>query len=266
MIVVERPLSHPRRVDVVTAESVDAAMTGIGSELTRLRSELIELEAEAHQLECRVEEAGRRTEDSDSALPMLERVFATQASTTRVHLRAALDEAVEIAERRLSAARAEADSLVAGVRFPDGADRASGHEAGVVAGSRRPGGGDSGADTPAPEGSETLRTIAARHSSRIPDEQAAVSAEKGPVVVHARAFPDEAQEPTGLPDSAAQPLARVRPSVPALTHEDPGSFGQFWAERNDTAGLGASKPALLDALLPLIAVAIVVIVVLSWIG
>jgi len=263
--VVERPLAHPQRVDVVTAESVDAAMSGIGAELARLRRELLELEAEAHQLECRVEEAGRRTEDSDSALPLLEHVFAAQAATTRAELRSALDEAVEIAERRLAVARADADTLMAGLRFPVTGDRAERHDVVVEVGTMQPGcgGGDTHPKTSHFDERGTLWADGPRDGSRVSEEKVSLSVEPDPTAVHAAVFPDEEHEPPRL--SSGDPLAPV-PSLPATTHEDPGNFGRFWAEQSDTAGGHGSKPALLDALLPLLAVAIVVVVVLSWIG
>lgn len=258
MAVTERPQQAPRRVEVVAAETADPAIARITAELEGLRSELGDLEVEAHRLELHVAEAEGRTDDGESALPIIERVFADQAVAAQAELREAMEGAVRAANVRLATARAEAETVLADASLTgfDLADDSRWAPSSRIERTRPDPAFQTAAKAPPQSPTEATRaeTVATPVTTPDPGWTAATP----PVA--------EMIDPEPRAVAAVLHAEVVAASMPSTASSEPGAFGQFWDAGGEGRGTGERQPTALDAILPLLAVAIVVIVVLSWIG
>jgi hypothetical protein len=286
-------------VEVVAADAVEPAMSAITAELAELALELRDLVADAQRLEGLLQDKRNEGGVTAPALPLLEEVFAGQSAAVRDGLRAELEEAVREAERRVSAARAEATAVLAGFLSSDAGPVAGPVDRGV----RSPG------TTPATDGWQgMLRGEFGSGRDSLPDDRAAVAASDfgeqlrraasgfGPK--HEAEFDLEAPSPFGpgagaesttvqaapernpsalsgqgaLPAEDDPPMTTVlrtdaaAPTPPsAAVDEEPTPFGRFWTEQGNSPN-ARRRSAIVDALLPVLAVAIIALVVLSWLG
>lgn len=274
MTAVSDILAPPERVEVVSAGAIEAGITAITTELASLRREVEELRSEAARLDRQVEQAERRTDDDGSVLAMLKGLFADQARGTRADLEAALALAEERGRRRVAAAHAEADRIladassvvgasgleVAAPRAEAGSAAAPSHD-GAAAGRFGPLLADTDLEVddrlapagPGVDGARSLQHQWAQAPEPIVDPEPEPAAE-------AESSPEPPPTPTPIAHPTPTPMAAPEPAA----GENPAQFAQFWSA-DTPAPARRSAPAILDAVLPMIAVLIVVIVILSWV-
>ncbi len=222
----------PHLVEVVSADSVDDVMADMANELATLQEELDQVEFRAAALERRVCEAGRASDAEEIAGPLVRHVLEAQMAETRASMAAALDEAVREADVRVTRARAAAPALAA--------DRAPG--------------GKPAATTPMQDVAPVID---------IPTAPPAGPALRAVV-----------QPPHEDPSPAME--ADLTTMLPAMAAEDPppielienasAAFGDFWVDEGTQPPRRDATTGLIDIVLPLVALLIIVIVVLSWIG
>lgn len=288
-------LAPPSLVEVITSDAVEPAMVAITEELDELENELAGLTAKADALEVQAEDVRRGANDSHHALSMLERVFAEKASKARAEMAAALAVANEAAERRIAAAHEEAAELVANpgaaaafeavdlpadeqetVRAvdalrqlssatfaaPDAAPSTNGHGAhnGDAADGPTP------APRPPPAAAGLGDSAVSSGGWAAPPEPAVpYDLEREPAPAHNPTMYAPAPVPAVHEPSGAV-MTAVAPPVGFAPGPGPDGFAQFWVPDEHAVAARASKPAIIDMILPMIAVAIVLMVVLSWVG
>lgn len=260
-------------VAVVPVEEVEPAMSDATAELAKLGHELLDLSAEATRLERQVEDAGRRALARDSVVPFLERVLVEQTASEQAQLAAALEDAVREAERRLALARAEADAMVTDVRSGR-VHMPPAPTVTVFPSFPMPVRDEYDVGKRPPAGLATRRVNGqAKEPAPLAEPGEAGPADPPDPATDVTIIMQEAwrTEPQSFANSTATNVAMPDPEPmpadpPAVTDDDPGAFGQFWDAETTSPVVRNAKAGILDAILPLVAVGIIVLVLLSWIG
>lgn len=223
----------PDLVEVVSADSVDDMMAEMAAQLATLEEELDQLEAQAAALERRVTDATRAQDAEQIAGPLVRQVLDAQMAETRTSMAAALDEAVREADVRIARARAAAAALAA---------------------NRAP--------------------FEKPDARRATDDAAPVTDGSCEAPPHWRDPPAVLPPPHGdRPPVPADDLTTVMPAVDAgdappveLTENASTAFGHFWVDDSIQRPDRDGTTGLIDIVLPLVALLIIIVVVLSWIG
>ena len=260
-------------LEVVTPESVGAAIEAVQDDLNELRGELNALRAEAESLEMDLEQA-RALADGEAAVASLAELLEEMVSATKQELRATLEKEKREAAARVVSGSADVD------RRPNRVTRVSGVELGgdLLRHRIRP-----GATVP---GSRSLRLSVDRardHGSGHSEDDGVrpVWSPRPNQATESRENRADAGETWG-PDVAvvASDAAEVGHPSQALTSVETMSAGPVGPEgevfRRFWGGDPSVQPAprknrgrklgVLDAILPMISATLVILVVLSWVG
>lgn len=251
MSMADRQPMPPHLVEVVAADSIDDVVADIVAELAVLEEELDQLTTTAGALERRLRESAWAGCDEAAAGPLLRRVCDEQTAAARAAMAAALEAAVREADERVAAARTAAATMTMNQ------------------------GGGSEAEAPA---SPSVPRVA---FERAPSVQPAQRPGPSVVEVASQQAPRAAglaptADPPKQPDGETRPADATRTALP-VTPADPGrsveltedahaAFGEFWVADATEAPETGIASSVVDAVLPLVALLIVVVIVLSWIG
>lgn len=280
------------------ADAVDPVVKGIETELAALERELGGLRREADMLEGAVRDAQRVAADDERAIELLDRVLGKVVQSARADFAEALERAHSEADADLKATQTAADLILTDLTavIPPSAGRRA------AAGTSRPWWALTGEDLSAAE----MPEIPAQRPSvpvrdRWPDDGWAAPPTAPPVSVATEAAasrPAEApsspwtvppvidaqRSETPVPPDAEQvaaPAPVVEPPVvdagaspvpPKVTTEMVHSegaaerFSKFWHHDEAATPVKRMRFDVVDAVLPVVVVAIVLVVLLSWMG
>lgn len=268
---VTNPVGTVDAIEVISAEAADPLIHGIRAELALLERELARLRAEADSLEAEAAEARRATAAEDRAVHLLDRVLGDIARLARDDFQGALELARSEAAAEVLSARAVAHDLLADTRVATGSRRPPGPTARVSVFRNEPSQGEAARAEPPPAPSELPRwgPMGAAPTGR------AGSPPPPPPASPPRATPGQPQPPDPGPPfvaaPSAPPIAGARVRSPDAR---PDEFVTFWDQDLSPPAKLKRKTKLpsilvdspLDGVLLMIAVAIVLATILSWMG
>lgn len=235
-------------LDVLPVDVVDPVIHGIKAELDALEQQLRELLDEASELESDVSERRRASTDERRAVALLESVLRTMLRTSRDELDAAVERARYEAETTVGSARRTTDDLLA--------------DATTVLGGRVPAAPD--VDAPVRRPPVDLPRWSAHDRVEAVLRAASQPYAAAPVVASSAASPPPPPAPVPAPAPAPQPEPEPAPSP---LGPRPDTFVQFWnGEPQPPKPRAKPRFEWVDAVLPVVAVAILLIVVLSYFG
>jgi len=246
--------------EVVPAERVEATIESLHLELDSLEDELVRAEHEAAEAERRREDRGAAPAVTAQAVSHVQAFLRELEATSDRSFEAAREWARATAQQRTARARAEAETILANSQAPSRLLRAAGPEA--LGGS----GAGATALTLVPEAGTALE--APRESlgaiAFAPTSLPAVSS----LDVDADVFAERPRAEDHRFEPAAATLFEpdaVR-SLDAAAVPIDGVNEEFWREQHEASRARTLSARPLEAVLPMIALVIVLVVVLAWIG
>lgn len=260
------PVGTVDAIEVISAEAADPPIHGIRAELALLERELARLRAEADSLEEQAAEARRATAAEDRAVHLLDRVLGDIARSARDDFQGALELARSEAAAEVLSARAAADDLLADTREATGSRRPPGPTARVSVFRNEPSQWEAASAELPPAPSELPRwgPIGAAPNPRA-----------GPPPPPPPPPPSPpAPSPLSAADVVAPPASPIAGVPKGSPDARPDEFETFWDQDLSPPAKTKTKTKLpsilldspLDGVLLMIAVAIVLATILSWIG